>query len=139
MGYWLSVQHDKPMLFVRGPVRQAMVNLVLASTPQQRQEIFRAGAGDLSRREYSKFPRQGYEEDRNQMLEPQNRTQYPSKCMFWCVIALGALEQGLTSQFVNYILFDTKATAAAATYACVPASSQSCPAGEWLAGHIGKE
>lgn len=91
-----------------------MVNIMLGSMPQQRQKRFPVRAGGLARGEQAKFPQQGQEGGLGQMLASQENSHYPSKCIFWCAIALGALIRGCSSDFVSYPLLDTKPIAAAA-------------------------
>ena len=95
-----------------------MVNVMLNSMPQELQERLRGGAGGLAGTEQAGFPQQCQEGGGDKVLECQDRTHYPYKCIFWCAIALGALLQGCSSPFVSNPLLGTKPIADAVVSQC---------------------
>lgn len=90
-----------------------MVKIMLGSMPQQRQEMLRAEESGLPGGEQAGLPQQGQHGGWGRVLTCQDRTDYPSKCIFWCAIALGALVQGCPSGFVSISVLDGKPIAAA--------------------------
>ena len=89
-------------------VRQAMVKIMLSSMPQQRQEKVRVGEDGLAAGERARMIQQGEDGITSQTLASQEGTDYPSECILWCTIALGALVQGCSSEFVSYLWVDAK-------------------------------
>lgn len=79
-----------------------MVKIMLGSMPQEREEIFRDGGGGLAGGGQSPDQRQGWHGGWSQTLASQDSTGHPSECILWCTIALGALVQGCSSEFVSY-------------------------------------
>lgn len=79
-----------------------MVKIMLGSMPQQREESIRDGRGGLAGGGQSSGLRQGGDGGWSQTLACQDSTSHPSECILWCTIALGALVQGCSSEFVSY-------------------------------------
>lgn len=96
-------------------VRQAVVKIMLGSM-QQRQERFCIGAGDLAEGEEVEFLQESEKGGWGQSLACQDKTSCPSKCILWCAIALGALVQGCSLEYVSRPLLDTKPVTDAITY-----------------------
>lgn len=84
-------------------VRQAVVKIMVGSMQQQqqRQERFRIGAGGLAEGEEGDFLQEGEEGGWGQAVACQETTSCPSKCILWCAVALGALVQGCSLEFVS--------------------------------------
>lgn len=87
---------------------------MLGSLAHHRQETTRAGTGSSrAGGEQAEYPQQGHDEGWGHVLACHDRIDYPSTCIFWCAIALGALVQGRSSGFVSDLLLNTKPIAAA--------------------------
>lgn len=98
-------------------VRQAVVQIMLGPNPQQRHDGFRAGPM-LAEGEEGEFHPDGERGGGGQALAHQESTSCPSKCILWCAIALGALVQGCSLEYVSRLLVDTNLVSAAAVNAC---------------------
>ena len=83
---------------------------------QQRQERFRIGAGDLAEGDEGEFLQESEEGGWGQSLACQDTTSCPSKCILWCAIALGALVQGCSLEYVSRPLLDSKPIADGIAY-----------------------
>eukprot|EP00904_Undaria_pinnatifida_P005103 jgi/Undpi1/1722/HiC_scaffold_11.g05112.m1 len=81
-------------------VRQAVVQIMLGPNPQQRHDGFRAGPM-LAEGEEGEFHPEGERGGWGQALAHQESTSCPSKCILWCAIALGALVQGCSLEYVT--------------------------------------
>ena len=78
-----------------------MVKIMLDSMPQQHKEVVSGGNVGLARGGQSQLLQQGGDGGWSQASPREDSTSYPSECILWCTIALGALVQGCSSEFVS--------------------------------------
>lgn len=97
-----------------------MVKIMLGSMPQQCKETVSDGKVGLARGGHSQLLQQGGDGGWSQTWPLQDSTSYPSECILWCTIALGALVQGCSSEFVSYPLLGTKLIAASIVHLHYP-------------------
>lgn len=82
--------------------RQAMVNIMLGVTSvQQSYGVDGVGAGSFAGQEQRGGSQQGQKGGWGQVLAYPDRAGNASKCIFWSAIALGALLQGRSLEFVS--------------------------------------
>lgn len=106
VGY-VAIQQQSRFTFSYSTARQAMVNIMLASKPRQRDQENGIETGNLERGRRKGIPPQGNERSRGTGLACQNRVENSSRCIFWCAIALGALLKGSPLSFVSFPVLHT--------------------------------
>lgn len=79
-----------------------MVNIMLGGTSvQQRYGVDGVGAGSFAGQEQSRVSQQEQTGGWGQVLAYHDRAGYSAKCIFWSAVALGALLQGRSLEFVS--------------------------------------
>lgn len=88
-----------------------MVKIMLDTTPQHDQDMTDGVDGSLVSLEDRGFPQKDAGLRWGQSLADQGRSNDPSRCILWCAIALGALVQGCSLEFVSRPFMDAAAVA----------------------------